>query len=84
MKTLRIRLSAFALAAEIDAGAWHVLDADIELVLEGSVDTLWSRLIGRAESMTARIQPGAQRVYARVDAKRRLVSIHAFRGELRM
>lgn len=44
---------AEALDDEIERGFWHALDPDIELVLEGSIDTLWSRLIGRAESMTA-------------------------------
>jgi len=53
---------AEALEEEVANGLWHVLDADLELVLEGSVDTLWSRLISRAESMTARIQSEAQRV----------------------
>jgi phospholipid transport system substrate-binding protein len=46
---------------EVQQGFWHVLDADVELVLEGSIDSLWSRLIGRAESMTARFDhnPGS-------------------------
>jgi phospholipid transport system substrate-binding protein len=44
---------AEALQGEIEDGAWHVLDADIELVLEGSIDTLWTRLLSRAETMTA-------------------------------
>ncbi len=41
------------LAGELEGGAWHLLDADVDLVLEGSIDTLWSRLISRAEIMTA-------------------------------
>jgi phospholipid transport system substrate-binding protein len=41
------------LAGELEDGAWHLLDADVELVLEGSIDTLWSRLISRAQTMTA-------------------------------
>ena len=48
---------AEALHEELEAGAWHVLDADLELVLEGSVDTLWSRLISRARTMTASAGP---------------------------
>jgi putative AlgH/UPF0301 family transcriptional regulator len=44
---------AESLEEQVEGGAWHVLDPDVELVLEGSVDTLWSRLIDRAESMTA-------------------------------
>jgi phospholipid transport system substrate-binding protein len=44
---------AGALDAQVEDGFWHVLDADVELVLEGSIDTLWSRLVRRAESMTA-------------------------------
>jgi phospholipid transport system substrate-binding protein len=44
---------AEALDDEVESGLWLPLDADVELVLEGSVDSLWSRLIGRAETMTA-------------------------------
>jgi phospholipid transport system substrate-binding protein len=44
---------AEALDDEVERGLWLPLDADVELVLEGSIDSLWSRLIGRAETMTA-------------------------------
>jgi putative transcriptional regulator len=44
------------LEAESGQGAWHLLDPDIELVLEGSADTLWSRLMARVQSVVA-LQP---------------------------
>ncbi len=39
------------LEAESGNGAWYLLDPDVELVLEGSVDTLWSRLVARTQSV---------------------------------
>jgi len=39
------------LEAESGKGAWYLLDPDIELVLEGSADTLWSRLMARVQSV---------------------------------
>lgn len=64
---------AGALEHEVAEGLWHVLDADIDLVLEGSIDTLWGRLIGRAESMTAqRIQSAPRRVSAPMGLQREL------------
>jgi putative transcriptional regulator len=42
------------LEAESGAGAWYLLDPDIELALEGSVDTLWTRLMARIQSVVAR------------------------------
>jgi putative transcriptional regulator len=42
------------LQSEVDAGAWYVLEADIELVIQGSTDTLWTRLMERVHSIVAR------------------------------
>jgi putative transcriptional regulator len=41
------------LQGELDAGAWYVLAPDIELVIQGSTDTLWTRLIERVQSIVA-------------------------------
>jgi len=39
------------LQSEIDSGAWYALEPDIELVIQGSVDTLWTRLMERVQSI---------------------------------
>jgi putative transcriptional regulator len=44
------------LEAESGDGAWYLLDPDVELVLEASVDTLWSRLVARTQSVTVQRQ----------------------------
>jgi putative AlgH/UPF0301 family transcriptional regulator len=41
------------LQTEIDAGAWYVLEPDVELVIQGSTDTLWARLMERVQSVVA-------------------------------
>jgi putative transcriptional regulator len=41
------------LQSEVDAGAWYVLEPDVELVIQGSTDTLWTRLIERVQSIVA-------------------------------
>jgi putative transcriptional regulator len=41
------------LQSEVDAGAWYVLEPDIELVVQGSTDTLWTRLMERVQSVVA-------------------------------
>jgi putative transcriptional regulator len=41
------------LQTEIDAGAWYVLEPDVELVVQGSTDTLWTRLMERVQSVVA-------------------------------
>jgi putative transcriptional regulator len=40
------------LEAELGAGAWHVLEPDVDLVLDSGADTLWSRLMARLRSVT--------------------------------
>lgn len=42
------------LQSEMDAGAWYVLEPDIELVIQGSTDTLWTRLMERLQSVVAK------------------------------
>jgi len=41
------------LQSELDAGDWLVADADVELWTNGSVDTLWQRLLERVQTMLA-------------------------------
>ena len=41
------------LRSELDAGAWLVSDPDVELWTNGSVDTLWQRLLERVQTMLA-------------------------------
>jgi putative transcriptional regulator len=41
------------LQSEMDSGAWYVLEPDIELVIQGSTDTLWTRLMERLQSVVA-------------------------------
>lgn len=40
------------LEAELGTGAWHVLEPDVDLVLDSGADTLWSRLMARLRSVT--------------------------------
>jgi putative transcriptional regulator len=41
------------LEAEVESGDWYVVDPDLELVLQGSVDTLWMRLLERVQTAIA-------------------------------
>lgn len=41
------------LEAELGAGAWHVLEPDVDLVLDSGADTLWSRLMARLRLVKA-------------------------------
>jgi putative transcriptional regulator len=42
------------LQAELDAGAWQVLEPDVDIVTGGSPDTLWQRVLERTRTMLAR------------------------------
>jgi putative AlgH/UPF0301 family transcriptional regulator len=42
-----------ALGSELDAGAWLVSEPDTELGTNGSVDTLWQRMLERVRTMLA-------------------------------
>jgi putative AlgH/UPF0301 family transcriptional regulator len=41
------------LQSELDAGAWVVAEPDVEIVIGGSADTLWQRVLERVQSMVA-------------------------------
>lgn len=41
------------LQAEVQAGAWHVLEPDVQLVIGGSADTLWERVLERVHTLVA-------------------------------
>lgn len=42
-----------ALQSELDAGAWVVAEPDVEIVIGGSADTLWQRVLERVQSLVA-------------------------------
>jgi putative transcriptional regulator len=42
------------LEAEVDSGDWYVVDPDIDLVVQGSADTLWGRLVERVQTAIAK------------------------------
>lgn len=41
------------LRSELDSGAWIVAEPDVELVIGGSPDTLWQRVLERLQTMVA-------------------------------
>lgn len=41
------------LRAELRAGAWHALEPDIDIVIGGSADTLWQRILERMHTLVA-------------------------------
>jgi putative transcriptional regulator len=41
------------LQAELQSGAWLVAEPDVELVIGGSADTLWQRVLERLQTMVA-------------------------------
>lgn len=41
------------LQSELDAGAWVVAEPDVEIVIGGSADTLWQRVLERVQSLVA-------------------------------
>jgi putative transcriptional regulator len=41
------------LQAELRAGAWHVFEPDLDVVIGGSADTLWQRLLERMHTLVA-------------------------------
>ena len=45
------------LEAEIDEGFWHVLPSNAELAFDPEPESLWSRMIARAEQRIAQAQP---------------------------
>lgn len=47
------------LQSELDAGAWIVAEPDVEIVTNGSTDTLWQRVLERVQSMVALRRQGA-------------------------
>ena len=41
------------LQSELEAGAWIVAEPDVELVIGGSADTLWERVLERVQTLVA-------------------------------
>jgi putative transcriptional regulator len=48
------------LQSELDSGAWIVAEPDVEIVIGGSADTLWQRVLERVQSLVARALSPAQ------------------------
>jgi putative transcriptional regulator len=48
------------LRAEIERGAWYVMDADATTLFRSDTSKLWSELIGRMRSVTASVAPDAR------------------------
>ena len=41
------------LRSELDSGAWFIAEPDVELVIGGSADSLWQRVLERMQTMVA-------------------------------
>ncbi|MCX7153474.1 MAG: YqgE/AlgH family protein, partial [Proteobacteria bacterium] len=48
------------LRAEIERGAWYVMDADAAILFRTDTGKLWSELITRMRSVTASLAPDAR------------------------